>query len=198
MVLTKNSTTRGKLISAGLALFSSKGFTATTTRELAKEAGVAEVTLFRHFSSKEKLFEEVISGHSIIPGLQALRPELEDKSCEEALTLIANYLYDSMIARKDWIVLMQMEVRHNPEKLLTLYHTFLDRLFVPISDYIRAQQLRGVMRDFDADLAARAFYGMIFSFFNTEEVLHRKEFRATPKNSAISTFVGLFSQGASA
>jgi AcrR family transcriptional regulator len=42
-------------------LFSKKGFKAVTTREIAKEANVNEVTLFRIFQSKKILFEHVIS-----------------------------------------------------------------------------------------------------------------------------------------
>jgi AcrR family transcriptional regulator len=42
-------------------LFSKEGFKAITTREIAKEAGVNEVTIFRLFQSKENLFEQVIS-----------------------------------------------------------------------------------------------------------------------------------------
>ncbi len=42
-------------------LFSTKGYSAVTTREIAKEANVNEVTIFRLFQSKENLFEQVIS-----------------------------------------------------------------------------------------------------------------------------------------
>ena len=44
--------TRDKILDASLALFSKKGFLGATTKEIAKKAGVAELTLFRHFSSK--------------------------------------------------------------------------------------------------------------------------------------------------
>lgn len=190
--------TREKLLTSGLRLFSSKGFIATTTREVAKEAGVAEITLFRHFPTKEKLLEDVIASFSVIPALTEIKSELRKRSSEEALTLMAEYLLDSMVKRKEWIVLMQSEVRRNPEKLLLVYHSFMDRLYSIIADYFRDQQQAGGMRDFDAELAARAFYGMIYSFFNTEEVLQRKNYRATPRQEAIKTFVGLFTQGASA
>ncbi|MBT0665471.1 TetR/AcrR family transcriptional regulator [Geobacter pelophilus] len=198
MLSSKTATTREKLLAAGLTLFSSKGFLATTTRELAQEAGVAEITLFRYFPSKEKLLEEVVTSYSMIPALKALQPELNEKPCAVALTYMADFLLDSMIKQKEWIILMQSEVRRNPEKLLSVYHAFLDRVYSLIADYFRSQQKVGVMREFDADLAARAFYGMIFSFFNTEEILQRKQYRDTPRTMAITTFVGLFAQGASA
>ncbi len=47
--------TRQKLIRAALELFTTIGFRATTTPEIAARAGVAEGTIYRHFSGKEAL-----------------------------------------------------------------------------------------------------------------------------------------------
>ena len=52
--------TRDKILEAALDLFSEKGFHATTTRKIAQKADVNEVTLFRHFSSKMDLFQEIL------------------------------------------------------------------------------------------------------------------------------------------
>jgi AcrR family transcriptional regulator len=51
---------RRLLLEAAQELFSSKGYANTTTREIAERAGVSETLLFRHFSSKQKLFERAI------------------------------------------------------------------------------------------------------------------------------------------
>ena len=47
--------TRQKLIRAALELFTTVGFRATTTPEIAARAEVAEGTIYRHFSGKEEL-----------------------------------------------------------------------------------------------------------------------------------------------
>ena len=52
---------RERILEAALDLFSQKGFHATTTRKIAQEADVNEVTLFRHFSSKMDLFQEILN-----------------------------------------------------------------------------------------------------------------------------------------
>jgi len=44
------------IIKAVRRVFSEKGFHATTTRELAKAAGVSEALLFKHFPNKEALY----------------------------------------------------------------------------------------------------------------------------------------------
>lgn len=50
--------TRERLLRAALELFTSAGFLETTTAALAERAGVAEGTIYRHFPSKDALFNE--------------------------------------------------------------------------------------------------------------------------------------------
>lgn len=48
---------RKAIIRTALRVFSERGFHGTTTKELAKAAGVSEALIFRHFPSKDKLYE---------------------------------------------------------------------------------------------------------------------------------------------
>src|SRR6185312_5782314 len=47
------------IVKAALPLFARKGFVETTTRELARAAGVSEPLLYKHFPSKEALYLEI-------------------------------------------------------------------------------------------------------------------------------------------
>lgn len=49
---------RAQIIDSAMKLFIENGYTSTTTASIAEEADISEVTLFRHFSSKEELFME--------------------------------------------------------------------------------------------------------------------------------------------
>ena len=51
--------TRQRLIRAALELFTSRGYHDTTTAQIAKKAGVAEGTIYRHFASKQHLLNEL-------------------------------------------------------------------------------------------------------------------------------------------
>jgi len=51
--------TRQRLIRAALELFTTRGYYDTTTAQIAKKAGIAEGTIYRHFASKQQLLNEL-------------------------------------------------------------------------------------------------------------------------------------------
>ncbi len=50
---------RNAIIEAVMPVFAQKGFAATTTKDLALAAGISEALLYRHFPSKESLYENI-------------------------------------------------------------------------------------------------------------------------------------------
>jgi AcrR family transcriptional regulator len=187
--------TREKILSAGLKLFSNKGYLGSTTKEIAREAGISEVTLFRHFPSKEKLFEEVIHVNSFLGTLKDLLPNLSKTDYEEALFLIARRFFDFLCANKDLIRIMQSEIQTYPEKIHEIYHSLIDEVYKTLAKYFLDMQNKGVLRDFDAEYGVRSLFGMLFSYFNAEEFLLRKKYRSHDADKAIKEFVGIFARG---
>ena len=59
--------TRQRLLEAAERVFSRDGFQGATTREIAREAGVNEVTLFRHFRTRDELLRDTILCRKISP-----------------------------------------------------------------------------------------------------------------------------------
>ncbi len=56
--------TRAKLLAAAARVYAQHGYLGATTRQIAKEAEVNEVTIFRHFRSKDALLGEAIRVHA--------------------------------------------------------------------------------------------------------------------------------------
>ena len=57
--MTATELTRQRLIRTALELFTARGYHDTTTAQIAKKAGIAEGTIYRHFASKPQLFNEL-------------------------------------------------------------------------------------------------------------------------------------------
>lgn len=81
-------TTRDRLTRAALDLFTTQGYHDTTTPEIARRAGVAEGTIYRHFRSKEQLLNELYRAGVRLLG----RPLTEgpaEAPCHERLAAVA-------------------------------------------------------------------------------------------------------------
>lgn len=50
-----------RILEAAIEIFSEKGYSATSTNEIAKKAGVAEGTIFRHYKTKKDLLLSIIA-----------------------------------------------------------------------------------------------------------------------------------------
>jgi len=160
----RTKTTRQKILDAALKLFSQRGSLGAATRHIAREAGVAEVTLFRHFGSKETLFEEVIRGYSLLPAMKGILPRLEGAGYEEALLAIARRFLATLDERRDLIRIMLAERLSYPAPVKDISRGTLGEVFGILAGYFRRLQRRGVLRAFDPDDAARAFLGALFAY----------------------------------
>ena len=69
---------RDKLLEAAARVFAETGYRGATTRRIAHEAGVNEVTLFRHFGSKGDLIQEALHGFGATPAGSDLPQEPVD------------------------------------------------------------------------------------------------------------------------
>lgn len=180
---------------AGLKLFSKKGYLGATTKEIAAKAGVAELTVFRHFSSKQKLFEEIIRRYSFLPALKGLLPQLKEMDYADALHEIAGKFLERLSERRDLVRIMNSEIYRYPLSVREIYHNFIDEVFRTLATYFRELQERKVLREFQPELGARAFLGMFFSYFNAREFLLIKEVKNMDADLVIKEYVTIFIEG---
>jgi AcrR family transcriptional regulator len=68
-------TVRDQLLDAAARLYAETGYRGATTRRIAMEAGVNEITLFRHFGSKDALMREAIAQAGASP-VHEMLPEV--------------------------------------------------------------------------------------------------------------------------
>lgn len=61
MTKRKDSTTKEKLVQAGVKLMLAKGFNATSVDEMCEEAGVTKGSFFHYFETKEELAKEAVN-----------------------------------------------------------------------------------------------------------------------------------------
>ncbi len=172
--------TRKKIIEAAYRCFSRKGFLGSTTREIAKEAGVSEITLFRHFKSKRELFEEVLKNYSVLPNLE----KVKSKDKEEALKELIEEVLKSLKERKKFLKILLSEVSscQNSQKVEEVYRNFARILEEEIKEILGEGKLK-----------AKLFFGALFGIFISQELFLKEEIKGEFKRELIKETVKLFS-----
>jgi AcrR family transcriptional regulator len=155
-------------------VFARDGLEGATTRAISREAGVNEVTLFRHFGTKEHLLEAVVGSafgiatrtpdREVPPATGSLRSDLEAFSRRYEALLMENLpLIRTMVG----------EIHRHA----VCQHQALRGIFLPMREAL-TERLRAACRlgearpDVNPLVAADLFAGTIFS-----EVLRRETLR---------------------
>ncbi|HEY2918777.1 MAG TPA: TetR/AcrR family transcriptional regulator [Candidatus Binatia bacterium] len=83
---------REAIVEAVRDVFAEKGFDGTTTRELAKAAGVSEALLYKHFPSKESLYAAMLEGCSKGPTFAEATRILELEPSTSTLVVMVHFM----------------------------------------------------------------------------------------------------------
>lgn len=169
--MLKTMDTKERLLGATMKLVSEKGYLGATTREIAQEAGVSEITLFRHFGSKEKLFEGMLGQYTFLPQLKELRPRLDELPYEEALCIVATRFLLTLKERKSFIKIMFSEVNLYPGKIRKVYNNTIDETRATLADYFLSLRKKGTLRKVSPEASARTFLSMLVAYFRSEEIM---------------------------
>lgn len=92
---------RCSIVDAVKKVFADLGFDGTTTRALAKAAGVSEALLYKHFPSKESLFEAMRDDCLHGPMLEEFKRILELPSSTSTLVLMVHFLAAKMVVKSE-------------------------------------------------------------------------------------------------
>ncbi len=109
---------RKQIVDSALNLFVEKGYKGTTTQEIAKSAGVSEVTLFRNFDSKKDIFMEGVVPvlmETLEENLNVGEDELPEKVLERFLVSRLNLISDKRKIVK--LILMENQVNKDLEDI---------------------------------------------------------------------------------
>ncbi|MFJ4980668.1 TetR/AcrR family transcriptional regulator [Streptomyces coeruleorubidus] len=115
--------TRAEIARAALKLFVSQGWTATTVRDVAREAGVSVPTVYAVYGNKTGLTRALADAADLAADVPHLITELESSRTDPARQLAAMAGYDRRLYERagDVITLVREAGRSDPE-LATLYH----------------------------------------------------------------------------
>jgi AcrR family transcriptional regulator len=154
--------TRQKIIAAAMRLFGKQGYSQTATRAIAAEAGVNEVTLFRHFGSKKGLLVACIEAHNATGFAATFESGLSGDYPKDILYMARQQVQDTT-ASLALLSLLVCDARNVPElrqAMLAGSRGNLQRLCA----YFQRQLDRGVIHPgLRAEMLASAFDSLFSS-----------------------------------
>jgi len=152
---------RSRIVHAAARVFAEAGYRGATTRRIAAEAGVNEVTLFRHFGSKDELIREAIS-FSAEPGVMVGLPRDPVDPVAE-LTAFSRQQLGHLFRIRSLIRTCMGEGEERPEMLARATERPI-RVHGELLTYMRRLRDCGLAaRNADVEVAATTLMGALFS-----------------------------------
>jgi TetR/AcrR family transcriptional regulator len=154
---------RQRLIETAIELFANNGFEGTTTRQIAKAAGVNEALIFRDFENKQGLYAAILDykmresgADEWLDDLRALAEKNDDEGFVRSLTskILESYRDDPQYQR-----LMFYSSLEGHELSKMFHETRGLPIFRFLCDYVARRQADGAFRKIDPGIAVLALVG---------------------------------------
>ena len=181
-----------RLLSSAIDLIAEKGYNAVTTKEIAREASVSEMTLFRHFGTKRKILEEAIDRYYYAMPMQELFENNIVWDLQQDLYMISKSYHDIMkknrrvilIAFKDGKTIPGLydQINRHPRQLKELIIDYLEEM----------ERRRKIKKYVNLENIAMAYLYMLYGEFVSRNFVEGHQITSIKENDFIHTTVLLF------
>jgi len=169
----KMSEKERKILDAAIAVIAEKGFSAASTSEIARQAGVAEGTIFRYFKTKKDILRgilirlgNVIAEPLVVYGLKKI---LYQDGREDLRAGIKMVLKDRMAIIDAVFPMLRIvitEAMYHEDIRQILYDKIISRAVEVFAEYHREMVDKGLMKgEIDAVVAGRSILANLVLFF---------------------------------
>jgi len=189
---------RTQIIEAAIHLFANKGFKGTTTREIACAAGISEAIIFRHFATKEDLYDAIIA-HTLERRFRVWEQEegllQPPADLETALRTFAHAYIRRSRQDPAFIRLMlysALEDHKFRERFLEVYRSpYLAAICRTLEEGVRQEAYRPV----NPRLTFRAFLWALLHYCVSRFVAHTQDPELADERAVVDNLVNVFMRG---
>ena len=169
---------QARVLEAAIEMFAEKGYSNTSTSEIAKKAGVAEGTIFRHYKTKKELLLAIVT-----PTLTKVVAPIMEKtfvkdvfekhydSYEDFLRVLMTNRYKFVKNRVPILKIFLQEVAFHSEINADLKDLFANRIYHQFTKVVVHFQSKGQLKSFSADTIVRLTITSIFGFLLTRFII---------------------------
>ena len=158
----KASERRVQIIKKATELFSSNSFEKVTVGMVAEACGITEPALYRHFSSKKKIYEEVLNALSQKIEIGTLSEEVKSiDDIEDLLYAFGRHLLELNITHQELsrlLLFASLEKHSLARQVFTMVRKpYIELLSKKLKEQIKSRKIRNV----NPLITARCFVGMV-------------------------------------
>ena len=182
--------TREKILKEALALFSSRGYKASTMRDIAAAVGVRQGAIYNHFKNKEAILETLLNDlmESALVNLfgDLETPESYRKGKSILAKIATTFKLISFDPHNEALFRLMMQELFRNERIRELYHEhFYQKNVKKLSSLFFQMMQEEMIRSSDPLMLANEFFSPLF-FYQMQVVLLKIDGKST--SSAVTLF----------
>jgi len=189
---------RQQLIRVAMSLFSQKGFSGTTTKEIARVAGVTEAIVFRHFPTKDALYAAILDYKANEARLEEWIEEaqefVERRDDEALFRSLMRRIMEHHRLNREFTRLMFYSALERHSLATNFCDKLRSRLDKFLYDYITLRQQEGAFLDCHPGAIIHAILGLPI-FHSLDKWLFEFNTFNISEDDAIETFTQLLLNG---
>jgi TetR/AcrR family transcriptional regulator len=156
---------RQQILDAAAELFAQRGFAGTTTRQIASAAGIAEMVLFRHFETKERLYAAILEHRvpeaDVARWLEELRVIAERRDDEALFTTVIEKGLESFRENPVFHRLMLFAALEDRELARLGQVKYTSPVASFLREYIAQRQAEGAFKRLRPELIVHTLFSLI-------------------------------------
>ncbi len=147
--------TRRQIVQSAVELMSRQGFEGTTMKDVARQAGIGDATIYKYFPTKERLvlgyFDQVVAD-ALVATQQT--PGLASYSLQEKLQRLTDAVLEALLPDREFVALARTLAARSPLLLLGEQMAAKQALRLAVQGFLAAAEAAGEIEpcDFQATL----------------------------------------------
>lgn len=165
------TTRQWQIIEAAIKVFSEKGFEGSRTIDIAKEAKIAEGTIFRYFKTKKSLLIGLLIPliskflrPLVILSVEKVMKNDKKKPIDKVLEVILLDRLSLIKKNKGLIKTVAVESQYHPELLEPIRRDIAPRLIEVINDFVKCNIAAGNFKDLEPTFISRSLVSLLMGY----------------------------------
>jgi AcrR family transcriptional regulator len=195
---TRSEVSVAKVLEAGLRLFSSQGFGATSMRQIAAESGHSVGNLYHHFANKEEIFQRLIEQYweEVLDPALPLNRIFARANFPDDLEEMAGAIEEVVDRFAPYILLIYVDViEFQGQHIRSFYESMAGRFEAAFGERLRARQAAGEFGEVDPMVAVMVATRWFFYFYTVEKCFGAPTHFGMSPEKAVEEFIHLVRYG---